>query len=414
MMNRQPYKTPPRWWSPQPNATWINFWCHWRKRRGLREHALNDIEIRNLERVRNAMDHGGTLITPNHPSHADPFVMLAAADELQSPLYFMTAWQVFANTHFVGRSVLRQHGCFSVNREGNDVHAVRQAVKAMELADAPLVIFPEGEVYHLNDRVTSFRRGAVQSAIWAANRAGKPVSIVPCGLKFAFTDDPIPALEKTLTRLEDHVGCTRSSLPLVARIKSFGEFMLTAHEQQVIGARQNGTMGTRVGNLIEAILQPLEDRYHLTSQGTIPERIKRLRCRLIWHMETPSMVRAEPMAHDDLQADLDRLFVATQFYSYRVDYLAGNPSIERVAETIDKLAEDVLGMNRVAPPATRRAIVDFGEPIMIAPDRYDKTDTLSLTNELQRRVQSIVDRINESLLLSADNSPAVRCELVTA
>ena len=39
---------------------------------------------------------------------------------------------VFAMTHRRGRHVLRRHGCFSINREGHDVRAFRQAVEVLE------------------------------------------------------------------------------------------------------------------------------------------------------------------------------------------------------------------------------------------------------------------------------------------
>ena len=89
--------------------------------------------------------------------HADPFVMQEASDRLHVPFYFMAAWQVFAMTHWMGRTVLRQHGCFSVNREGHDMPACRR--RASWKTAHLLVIFPEGEVLHLNDRVMPFRRG---------------------------------------------------------------------------------------------------------------------------------------------------------------------------------------------------------------------------------------------------------------
>ena len=43
-----------------------------------------------------------------------------------------------------------------------------------------------------------------------------------------------------------------------------------------------------------------------------------------------------------LRADLEDLFLVVQLYSYPGDYVAEKPSIERMAETLDKLEEDVL------------------------------------------------------------------------
>ncbi len=40
---------------------------------------------------------------------------------------------------------------------------------------------------------------------------------------------------------------------------------------------------------------------------------------------------------------MDTVFLIVQLYSYPGDYLLEHPSTERVAETLDKLEEDVLG-----------------------------------------------------------------------
>src|SRR5262245_59800461 len=118
-MNRQPYETPPCWWSPRLSSRWMRVWRQFRRRRPLREHGLTNVELHGIEHLRRAVADGhGVLITPNHPTHADPFVLLDASDRLELPFYFMTAWQVFAMTHPLGRRVLRHHGCFSINREG--------------------------------------------------------------------------------------------------------------------------------------------------------------------------------------------------------------------------------------------------------------------------------------------------------
>jgi 1-acyl-sn-glycerol-3-phosphate acyltransferase len=133
-------------------------WRPLRRRRGYYEHGLVAVQVQGIEHIQQALGaHQGVLVTPNHPTHADPYVMLEVGDQLERPFYFMAAWQVFAMTHRIGRRVLRQHGCFSINREGHDLQAYRQAVDILRANDHPLVIFPEGEVFHLNDRVTPLR-----------------------------------------------------------------------------------------------------------------------------------------------------------------------------------------------------------------------------------------------------------------
>ena len=70
----------------------------------------------------------------------------------------------------------------------------------------PLVIFPEGDVYHLNDRTMPFRHGAAVAALLACERGNRPVACVPCALKFRFTSDPSDHLEDLTNKLETHLN----------------------------------------------------------------------------------------------------------------------------------------------------------------------------------------------------------------
>jgi hypothetical protein len=94
-----------------------------------------------------------------------------------------------------------------------------------------------------------------------------------------------------------------------------------------------------------------------------------------------------------LVCDMEDLFFAMQLYSYRGDYLAHNPSIERLAETIDKFEEDVLGLDYPTVRGDRRVTIRFGEPIELAPGKSDR-NAAELTKRMQSAVQSQIDALN--------------------
>jgi len=113
--------------------------------------ATDGVEIRGLDHLRTANSSGqDVLLTPNHSGHADAYIMYDVADKLGKPFYFMTAWQFFQQQSTLGQWMLQHHGCFSIDREGTDLKAFRQATEILEQGRSPLVIFPEGEVYHIN------------------------------------------------------------------------------------------------------------------------------------------------------------------------------------------------------------------------------------------------------------------------
>jgi 1-acyl-sn-glycerol-3-phosphate acyltransferase len=390
-MNRQPYETPPHWWSPNLSLRWVRFWRPLRKRRTLHQHGLQQVEVRGAEHLTAAMAAGqSVLITPNHPTHADPYALLEVCDLLQTPFYFMTAWQVFAMTHWLGRHVLRQHGAFSINREGVDLRALRHAVSILERGEHPLVIFPEGEVFHLNDRATHFRRGAATMALRAAQRSGREVACVPCGLKYQFVDDPMPRLLALMARLEQRLLWEPTpGMPLVRRIARVAEGVLTTKECEYFGQTGSGSLPQRSERLMHALLGRMEDRYGiLTPKTAVPERVKQLRQRAIARRE------ADPNSTEQTRRDLDDLFFVNQLFSYPAGYLTRQPSIERLAETLDKLEEDVLHVPTANRRGLRKAVVSFGAPVLASAQPGQRLSAAELTAALQQRVQLLLDEIN--------------------
>ena len=104
---------------------------------------------------------------------------------------------------------------------------MRQARAILETGDHPLVIFPEGEVYHINERVTPFRTGAAGIALMAAHKAAHPVYCVPCAMSYRYTEDPTPELLSLMDELEGALFWrTRPEMDLPGRIYQFAEGLL--------------------------------------------------------------------------------------------------------------------------------------------------------------------------------------------
>jgi len=440
--------------------------------------------VRGVEVVRAAVGRGeGVLITPNHPGHADAYAMFEAADAAGRPFYFMSAWQVFEMQGAVGRWLLTRHGCFSVDREGADKEAFRTAVEVVRERREPLVVFPEGEVYHQNDRVTPFRDGAAAIALSAARKAARRIVAVPCAIKYAYLEDPTPALVELMGRLEAKVlWRPRPELPLAQRVYRFAEGLLALKEIEYLGETLQGTIATRRLVLADSILSGIEGRYGVRGKvergdgavrqahglttsvergsgdaqrggvgrsderagkgaptpapppqsrgresdgaGAIPVRVKEARAaclkRLVEIEEgSDGAVRqahglatsvqlgsadagrgasGEMSDRAQVAADLDDLFLVVQAFSYPGDYVDERPSVERLAETLDKFEEDVLGAATATVRAPRRAVVQFGEAVEVGGGEESggerkKLTAGELTAILELRVQELLDGI---------------------
>jgi 1-acyl-sn-glycerol-3-phosphate acyltransferase len=392
-MNRYVQQIPPRWWGPKLSPAWVRFWRPWRRRQQLRTQKLVDVEVRQIDHLRAAVASGlGVMITPNHSGHADAYIMYHAADEIDRPFYFLTAWQVFQQRTWLGRWILQQHGCFSIDREGTDLKAFRQATEVLEQGRAPLVVFPEGEVYHINERITPFRQGAAAMALAAARRAKRPVACVPCGIKYEYIDDPTDNLVQLMDRLEQEIFWRpRPDLPLHERIYRFAEGAMALKELEFLGRTSAGPLPQRIDALSKHILGLVEARHGIEgSCHPTPDRVKELRGLILKKLS--ELPEGDP-GRKPLEHDLDDLFLVVQLYSYPGDYVSERPTIERMAETLDKFEEDVLGVFTASIRGRRRAIVAFGEPVEVQGDRKAKGEIPEVTRTLEAAVQEQLDRI---------------------
>ena len=93
---------------------------------------------------------------------------------------------------------------------------------------------------------------------------------------------------------------------------------------------------------------------------------------------------------------MDRIFVAHQLYSYPGNYVAEKPSIDRLAETIDKFEEDALQRPTAGIRGQRECHVYFGEPIAISGDRKNRATPSEVTRQMEQSVQAMLDQHSTS------------------
>ena len=240
-MNRQPYGIPPRWWEPQLSPWFVRQSRGFRARQ-IRRQRIVHWDVQGGSYVREALDKNhGVLVCSNHAFHFDSAVLYLAADHIDTPVHFMTAWQVFAMSRWWERWCMQRLGCFSVNREGHDRAALKQAVAILTSSPYPLVIFPEGDIYHVSDFVTPFREGAAAIALSAARKAERPIVIVPCALRCRYLTDPLPSLNVTVAELEDRLYLhAPANHALVDRILRVSEAAIALKEIDHLGHTRSG------------------------------------------------------------------------------------------------------------------------------------------------------------------------------
>ncbi|MFT7513936.1 MAG: 1-acyl-sn-glycerol-3-phosphate acyltransferase [Candidatus Omnitrophota bacterium] len=356
---------------------------------------IRTLEVEGIEAVAALAARGHSLlIAPNHADHADPSVLVETARRNGCVFHYMAAREGFERGP-ISRWVLQHLGAFSVDREGNDLSAVRTAMQLVQQGTYPLVIFPEGEIWHHHEVLDELNEGVATIVLRASNKVaeGKRCYLVPTALQYTYDPSVETSFDARLTTLEQRIAWKpRPDLPAVDRIYRLGEGILALKEAEFLGASREGDLIDRLHNFQEELLAHAEARHQVNpADERVPVRAKQLRLKIRQSLTDPEhALPAEEV--DALYDDLDRIFAAIQAYSYPGDYLRADPSIHRIAETLLKLEEDLLDAG--AYPAPRDVCVRFGEPIEIAAfleaGGYTvKTAVEPLTREMGQRIQAL-------------------------
>ncbi len=393
-MNPYEWTTPPRRWDPKLSPLVVKLLKHCSRAKARSECKLVEVKIDNVHVLQQAVAaNQGVLITPNHSTHADPYAINEVSYLADMPMYFMATWNIFAAQGKIGQWVLQKHGVFSVDREGTDRKAMEIARDILINKKHPLVIFPEGEVYHCNDRVTPFREGAASLSLLAAHKSKRPIVAIPCAMKYRYSKDPTPELLELMIKLEHSIHWySRNDMSLTDRIFRLGDAVMALKELEYLGQVQQTPLAERTRYLTDTILRRHEEKYQVAKIGnTIPERVKELRRRTIALEEDLTPDNTE--LAEEIRRNLAEYMLVVQLFSYPGNYISEDPTIERIAETLDKLEEDLLGVESATPRGERTAQIRFGEPIAIESDRK-RGASEAITHQLEDAVQSMLDDMN--------------------
>ena len=394
-MNDQPYGIPDKHWPAKLSYWWFRAARRLRLK-ALEKQQITDIQIEQIENLQTALDAGqGVMIAPNHSFHWDSYCLLTVADRLKTPFYVMTAWQVFSQSSRFECESMQRCGCFSVDRENTDIQSMKTAMDILQHRKEPLVVFPEGDIYHTNDRLTAIRDGAAAIALMAARKSERPIAIVPVAIKRWYTEDPTQSLSRLADKIEERLFWKpQSNKPLVDRILTIASGLLSLKEIEHLGHARQGSLPERISSLADSILKSAESKYQIPStKPLIPERIKEIRRKII-QQRSEQGDQASEQQHREWNADMQDMFLATQLYSYPGDYLQEHPSWERQAETLDKLQEDVLGASYPSSHGRKTVSIRFGEPIAMPIGKEKKASSEGITSELQKQIQSMLDAMN--------------------
>lgn len=109
----------------------------------------------------NLLTEGPVVIIGNHTHWTDPvYLALAYGKKCGRQVFFMAKEELFRGKIF--KFLLKKAGAFPVSRVGNDMSAIKTAMRHLRSGEV-VGIFPEGTRYHHNndEPLADFKQGAV-------------------------------------------------------------------------------------------------------------------------------------------------------------------------------------------------------------------------------------------------------------
>ena len=357
-----------------------------------RSAGIVHVESRHTARLQASLAAGhGVILAPNHCRPCDPMVLGPLAAEIGRPFYIVASWHVF-HQHALQTFLLPRLGVFSIYREGTDREALKTAMNVTAAAERPLVIFPEGVISRHNDRLNHLMEGTALMARGAAKQraaATPPGQVVvhPVAIRYFFDGDIATAVPPVLRDIEHRLTWRpQDDLPLQERIAKIGAALLALKEVEYFGAPQAGTIDERLARLIDRLLVPLEAEWVKgRREKEIVGRVKLLRTAIVAEMTTGQLGEPELQRRWRHLADM---YLAQQLSLYPPDYLAENPTPERVLETVERFEEDLTDRARVHLPM--RAVVEVGEAIEVSPERTRGADGDPLMTAIREQLEAML------------------------
>lgn len=361
-----------------------------------RFYNVSSIECHGIGALRDAVRAGeAVMLAPNHADHADVHVMYEVTGRVGVHPLFMGAREIF-EAGWWNSFALQSAGVFSVDRDGADIAAIKTALGILEAGRHPLVIYPEGEIYHHHEWLDPLHDGLASILLRVAKKLpeSRKAFVFPVAFRFTYDASVAETFPARLSALEKAISWQpKNDLSVVERIHRLGMGLLAVKETEFFGEAGSGPLSERLENLRERLLGSVEERHGKdTKAETVPERVRaqryRIRRKLLDEEHPPTAAERHTMLDD-----IKRVHLAYQIYSYPGVYLSENPSDDRIAETIMKMEEDLLG--KAGYPIARTARITFGEPIDVSTLLRNGTlpaqnTALALTARLEDRLRAML------------------------
>lgn len=375
------------------------------------------IDKADIQLLKNFPRNQGLILTPNHADEADFKVCVELARRAGRNFIYMLNAEAFDEGHGMAGWWMQRLGAFSVDRGGHNNMAQSKDF-ALKVVKGPnvLVIFPEGEIYYLNDQVQPLKSGVADIALKAILQERQEghkdwsAYLMPLAIKYSYPRSIKKDLDKRIQKIEKKLNRQVRSQDVKLRLGLIIAELLRRQElahNLKAGSASLKALSDRVADVRQAVLKQLEDRYEQSSGNERKGPLDRSWKLSSYLRSLPRGSKKETLA--ELKKDLAALARVARMVSWQPQYVELNPSQERLAETVLKLERDVYNIKRPKQLARRKAHVKIGQPIDLGPylSEYEMAPHEArhhIADKLREHLQGLIDSITSSI----ENSRSLR------
>jgi 1-acyl-sn-glycerol-3-phosphate acyltransferase len=362
---------------------------------------------RDLEILRAIPRGAGVILAANHADETDMKACLELSRRCRRRFLYMANREAFDEGSGLAGWWLQRLGAFSVERGGQNNFAKRYAIDIVRRGQEVLVIFPEGEIYYLNDLVQPFKSGAVEIGMQGVieQRRAQPdwtAFLVPLAIKYRYRQPIRPILERKTRLMEQRLFRLAASDSLPRRLALIvGELL---HRQEMIhhlapDPDRRAELTDRVQQARRAVLAQIESVYTGATASSPDQTMDRT-----WRLSSylRRLLRQGEQHSDEslagFRVDLAALEHVAKMGAWQPNYVDLDPSQERLAEMVLKLEREVYGRKRPHQLANRDVFLRIGEPIDLGQFVSSYLEDAhavrhAVAEKLRAMIQSLIDEI---------------------
>lgn len=358
-----------------------------------------------LERLKSVANQRG-IICPNHCSEFDADVLFALSRAAGEAFYYLTAHEIFHAHHNWNMRPLQLLGCYPITRGMLDTDAYKTTQSLIIAGDRKLVVFPEGEISHQNNKVEALQHGTARMSFSALDKltamgSGETIYLIPLALKYVYKKDIRKRLKFALSRLETAMELTvLNELAINERIiRCFNQFAVreaAGHNLQWNWQDVSVDLGSSIAKLRKDVLRGIAcDLQLFVSESwtelTTAHFLKSTICDLLFHYHADT--NSEPN-RKRLRAQLKEVKRVIDLITLDFNRLQTPLTQEQAAEFVLVLGREIFGRNVLF--GSIEALVDVGRPINLQDYarsfKSSRRQTLAQIDGLLRQeLQSMLD-----------------------